>query len=105
MTYTITLLEQIEDIAAEYSSEYVWGVRFDSPGLPIGHVFPPSRVWDNGDPTGDVLPGTCAVHADHLDVLIDYVGSAYIVCGNFVAHGQDRGEVIMSDCEIMAIVD
>lgn len=96
---------EIENLRGEYDAEYVWGVRFDAPGLEVGHTFDASRVWVDGEPTDEYLPGTCVVPSTHLHkrCVLDYPGTAYIVCGNLAAYGEDCGEVILTDCEVMAL--
>ena len=98
------IIDRIKKLTAEYSDDYCWAVRWDAPGLPIGHIFPPSRVWDDGTPTDETLAGTSAIEAKYLSRIKDgYEGVPYIVCGINVAWGQDEGEVVLSECEVMAI--
>src|ERR1051326_4307761 len=52
---------QIDALKAEYSEEYVWGVRWDDADLSVGHIFPASRVWDDGDPTDELCSGTSCI--------------------------------------------
>jgi len=95
----------IKALADEYSDELAWGVRYDVAGLPVGHVFPASRVWVDGDPTDELLKGTCAVSVKAVSSKSIYPGAAYIVCGYRETGETDRGEVVLSECEVMALVD
>jgi hypothetical protein len=97
---------QIDALKAEYSEEYVWGVRWDDADLSVGHIFPASRVWDDGDPTDELCSGTSCIQDTHLRCISEtnyYVGTAYIVCGLHAGYGEDPGEILMSECEIMAV--
>lgn len=102
-----TIQATIETLASEYAAHYTWAVRWDEPGLPVGHVFPPSRVWVDGEPTEETLPGTSAIAAKDLQRVVSrmnyYTGQPYIVCGELSLYGEDLGEVILRDCEVIAI--
>lgn len=101
---TRTVAADIARVSADYP-DYVWGIRFDSPGLPIGHIFPASRVWDDGEVTDDFCDGTSCLAADYVARFrLQYFGTPYIVCGIHAGYGQDSGEILMSECEIMAFV-
>lgn len=43
------------------------GIRVDDAAVPTGHRFEPSRVWDDGIPTEEYLPGTSGVLMADLD--------------------------------------
>src|SRR5690349_1690277 len=92
---------QIETLAQQYSESYTWGVRWDVAGLPVGHIFPPSRRWEDNQVTGDVLPGTSCTEVDGLKYITEfnyYEGTPYIVCGIHAGYGEDCGEVLLSEC-------
>ncbi len=100
-----TIAAQIETLKADYSDEYTWGVRWDDAGLPVGHVFSESRVWADDQPTGEYLNGTSVIAASglrHIKAGNHYMGVPYIVCGIETGYGEDAGEVILTECEIMA---
>lgn len=98
---------QIDTLKAEYDESLIWGVRFDAAGLEIGHVFDASRVWDDGEAADDLLNGTSVVQDTHVvRVGANYLnlGTPYIVCGYMAGYGEDRGEVILTECEVMEVV-
>lgn len=100
-----TIAAQIETLKADYSDEYSWGVRWDDAGLPVGHVFGESRVWADDQPTSEYLNGTSAIEVNglrHISSGNFYPGVPYIVCGVETGYGEDAGEIILSECEIMA---
>lgn len=102
-----SITEQIETLKAEFSEDLIWGVRFDNAGLEVGHIFDASREWADGELTGETLKGTCVLQDSHLHLIrngSDYPGTPYIVCGYFVSYGEDTGEVVLSECEIMAVL-
>ena len=99
---------KIHQLKSHYSEAYVWGVRFDTADLPVGHVFPVSRVWANDKPTRQTLPGTACIQDTHLEFVLAhtlYTGTPYIVCGEDVGYGEDQGEILLRECEIMAMVE
>jgi hypothetical protein len=103
-----TISSRIEKLKLQFAEHYAWGVRFDVPGLCVGHVFPVSRVWANDQPTEETLPGTATLEDSHLEVICSthfYTGAAYIVCGEHAGYGEDQGEILMRDCEIMALIE
>jgi hypothetical protein len=99
----------ISKLAKGLNGDLTWGVRFDNPDLPVGHIFPPSRVWADNLVTDDVLPGTSIIRADRLDVLskTGYFGTPYIVAGWRVNNvcPSDEGEEIVEECEVMAAAE
>ena len=96
---------RIDRMKLQFAEHYTWGIRFDVASLPVGHQFPASRVWANDEPTGETLAGTSCIEDTHLHAITRtnlYAGTPYIVCGEHAGYGQDRGEVLLRDCEIMA---
>ena len=102
-----TLSDRIKALKAEYDESLVWGVRWDAPGFPVGHIFDASRVWDDGEVVeGEYLNGTCVISESGLHNVTEfnfYIGTAYIVCGYHAGYGEDEGEVILSECEVMEV--
>lgn len=101
------LISQIETLKSEYDESLVWGVRCDVAGLPIGHIFEASYVWDDGKWTDEMLKGTCVVEdkfvAREAAAYLAGYPQAYVVCGYHAGYGEDQGEVILTECEVMAI--
>ena len=98
----ISIASCIEALRGDYNWGLTWGVRYDLPGLPVGHIFPPSQVYGEDQlPTGELLPGTSVV--DDLLVGLVYGENCYIVAGYFVEAGNDSGEAVLSECEVMEV--
>lgn len=103
-----TIRRRIEELKLKFADHYVWGVRFDVPGLKVGDVFPISRVWTDGEPTDETLLGTACIQDTHLHCITStnlYDGTCYIVCGEDMGYGQDCGEILIGECEVMAVVE
>ncbi len=87
----------------------VQAIRYDVKQYSIGDILPPSRVWVDGDPTDEVLPGT--------SVLLPFFDSnkggqyqafgehKYIVEGRYVQDGYDDGEVVLAHCVVIEVLD
>ena len=107
---TQTILKQIETLKADYGESLIWGVRYDVAGLPVSHIFDASRVWDDGKPTEETLSGTSVLQETHIACVIggyctDAQPTAYIVCGYHAGYGEDAGEIILSECEVIAVAE
>jgi hypothetical protein len=90
----------------EMDNDDIIGIRIDKAGLPIGYTFPPSRRWEDGDPTNDILDGTSCLRINKLDR--DYGGyngnQIYAVSGRSLYEGEDPGELIIEDATIVALL-
>jgi hypothetical protein len=86
-----------------------WALRVDS-----GDLLPPSRVWVDGDPTDDLLPGTSALRIGFAlsDDLVGrtlraaggYLGARVaLVAGRILDDGEDAGEVVLDSPEVIAV--
>jgi hypothetical protein len=96
----------IDALKGDYPETCVWGVRWDEQEFPVGHLFADSRVWDDNEPTEETLNGTCAIRDGHLLRALRttcYYGRPYVVCGRLSTYGQDEGEVVLCECEVMAL--
>ena len=100
-----TTAERIEALKSAHDQTLIWGVRWDVSGLEVGHIFDDSRVWDDGEIVeGEYLSGTSAVQDNCLSHnLHSYEGIPYIVCGYHAGYGEDPGEIILSECEVMEL--
>ena len=92
------ILNSIEAAKAEYGWDSI-GIRIqeDIPFTvgPINHV---SRVWIDGEETEEELPGICAISATCINILCKAA-----TC-DVVQYGDDLGEVIMSDAEVVEVL-
>lgn len=113
-----SILATIADLDPDRSS--CWGVRVDcGVSYEPGDIASRSRIWDDGDPTDDLLDGTSALavraSAERVSrvILGQYLPS---MCATLTgaptiallrsewAHvGEDPGEIVMRDAEVVAV--
>lgn len=83
-----------------------------SDGTPsIGQALQPSRVWDDGEPTDELLDGTSAIDARYAratELLDAYIGDIILVIetaqgGLGGLRGEDEGEVIVRRAVVLAV--
>lgn len=101
------MIENIKKIAEEmdlsWDYEFV-GVRVQEQEFELGTIEHLSHVWDNGDDTGVELDGICVCNLDRMGVN-DYFGSHIaIICGNEAEYGEDDGELIIRDAEVVKVI-
>jgi hypothetical protein len=101
--------EQLDAEIAQYDYEH-FGLRVVAELPEDGETLPPSRVWDDGEPTEALLPGTSALSLDDarsiehaLRVAPQYPGAYVLLLGaNRRQHGTDAGEIVMADAIVLA---
>lgn len=85
---------------------YVFGLRCVNELPRDGVTLPPSRVWDRGEVTEDLLPGTSALrvgkYGDNVPSAMraaaDYGGQYMLLLGAEKAEaGDDDGEIVMRE--------
>lgn len=97
----------IDEIGAEYSFIGV-RVQEEAYGLNVGDVVTHnSHIWDDGDDTGVELDGISAMSIDRLNAIrCEYYGSTVIILGSdYAEYGEDIGEIVMQDAQVLAIVN
>ncbi len=83
-------------------------IRWDEPGLKPGAPLSPSRVWQDGDPTPNLMEGTAtidpraAARLGRNDLTTFYEGTPYLVTGERIASGADPAEVVLRDARVVA---
>lgn len=100
---------------------YDWGLRITENPHKIGETLPPSRVWNDGVPTNDLLSGTSVVQIKQptqegiSQALSDagvgapgrngsYFGkNVALVRGDYVGPGEDHGEALFKNASPVAI--
>ena len=112
ITLTADMIPQINaiveemDLAWEY--EYI-GVRIQNPEFELGTIDHVSHRWDDGVDTGEELDGICTLSVKALprlrNLLSGYIGEhVAIICGNYAEYGEDDGEIIIRDAEVVSII-
>jgi hypothetical protein len=115
-----TTTDNVEQVAAalaalaDRSDWYCIGLRVDDVAYATGDGVPASRHWVDGEPTDEVLAGTCAINlvacdaesiADALERLEGYPGAHVVVVGgNRMERGEDDGEIQVVDAVCLACV-
>ena len=89
-----------------------YGLRVTQEPLTVGSKPPNSRVWDDGDPTNDMLDGASTIEFDptDLDSIENAIRAATSYDGDHVSvigadryeFGQDKGELVMKDGRVVA---
>jgi len=75
-------------------------IRYDN-DLQIGAKLPISRVYNDGDLTGETLSGTSVLEVGtDRDGMYPYPHK-YIVDGDFLEYGEDTGEVVVANCVVV----
>ena len=82
------------------------GVRVQEQEFELGEVKHNSSVWVDGDETDEELDGICAIDVNKLAyVKVEYPGEHMAIIASNRAHaGEDIGEIVMSDAQVVAII-
>lgn len=101
MINTIKKIAEEMDLSWDY--EFV-GVRVQEQEFELGTIEHLSHVWDNGDDTGVELDGICVCSLDRLGVNNYFGNHVAIICGNEAEYGEDDGELIIRDAEVVKVI-
>lgn len=93
----------VEDMDLAWNYEYI-GVRVQTRAFEMGAISHLSHVWDNGDDTGVELDGISTCKVDRLGRTEYYGDHVAIICGNEADYGEDDGELVIRDAEVVAII-
>lgn len=96
-----------EELKMEYGANIGIRVQENVPFTvgPMDHV---SHVWVDGEETDDELDGVCAISLsfpgwEHLASM--YCGAhVALIAGDVAGYGDDAGEIILSDAEVIAVL-
>lgn len=111
-TYTVGQALEAAAAAAAGATDDLY-IRFDECEYAAGDALPCSRVWIDGDPTDEYLPGTSALRLDYTYAqrtrdYLRYFGHVYLVCGDGGLYGEDVGEAIVRHatvvCKLLTMV-
>lgn len=83
------------------------GIRTQDIPFEIGPIDHVSHRWDNGDDTGEELSGICVT--DFCDVEEHFNGGYFgkytaIIGGDFSEYGEDLGEIVLQNAEVICIL-
>ena len=107
MKMTAEMIKEIKKIADDmdltWDYEYV-GVRVQEQAFELGSISHLSHVWDNGEDTGVELDGICVCDLDRLGHEHYFGDHVAIICGNEASYGEDDGELIIRDAEVVNVI-
>ncbi len=98
------LMNRIEEIRENSDYEYI-GVRVQENEFVKGEILDNSFVWVDGEITDEELDGTCAVKLEDAELAKGYFGDhVAIIGGDYMEYGQDLGEIIIRDAEVLEVL-
>lgn len=98
-----TIKKTVEDMDLAYQFTYI-GVRVQSLPFSLGQMEHVSHVWEDGDDTGVELDGVCVSSIYSLGANQYYGDHVAIIGGELVEYGEDEGEMILNDAEVVAVI-
>ena len=107
MMMNAEMIKNIKKVAEEMGLSWdyeVVGVRVQEQDFELGTIEHLSHVWDNGDDTGVELDGICVCSLDRLGVNNYFGDHVAIICGNEAEYGEDDGELISRDAEVVKVI-
>lgn len=97
------IIKRIEEIKEELCYDYI-GIRVQEDEFTEGEILSNSFVWIDGEPTDEELDGTCAVRLENAELAYGYYGDhVAIIAGNSAEYGEDLGEIIIRDAEVIEV--
>lgn len=111
----MTRLDKIIDAINNYHGcGGYFGNRSDDRSYDVGNILPASRVWADNNVTDEILDGTSTTGIRYIEdagkaltyheASYNYGQPMYLVAGDLVGYGEDAGEYIISDAEVIAIL-
>ena len=98
------IMNRIEEIKENAEYEYI-GVRVQEKEFEEGEFLDNSFVWVDGEMTDEELDGTCAVRLEDAELANGYFGDHVAIIGsNNMEYGQDLGEIILRDAEVLEVI-
>lgn len=98
------IMNRIDEIKENSEYEYI-GVRVQENEFAEGEILDNSFVWVDGEMTDEELDGTCAVKLEDAELANGYFGEHVAIIGsNSMEYGQDLGEIILRDAEVMEVL-
>ncbi len=81
-------------------------IRLDDEVYQVGDVLPNSRIWDDGDPTDEMLDGTSVIGKKITSRSVGgyFQKYAYIVKGDSHRGGEDNGEWVMRHAKVVGLL-
>ena len=94
--------EIAEDLGFEYEKVCI---RVQDTSFELGELNHQSHVWVDGEDTGEELDGVSTLSLEYAGMADSYYGDhVAIVAGNEYSYGEDAGEIIPLDAEVVEIL-
>lgn len=98
-----SIIERIEEIKENANYEYI-GIRVQEEEFTLGEILNNSFVWIDGEMTDEELNGTCALMLQDAKLANNYFGNHIaIIGGDMMEYGEDLGEIIIKDAEVIEV--
>lgn len=98
------IMNRIDEIRENAEYEYI-GVRVQEKEFKEGEILDNSFVWVDGEMTDEELDGTCAVKLEDVQLVNGYFGNHVAIIGSdSMEYGQDLGEIILRDAEVLEVL-
>lgn len=108
MQLTNEMIQRAREVADTLSYDYAKiGIRVQDVPFELGPMSHLSHIWENNNDTGEELDGVCAQDINTIGTCEnDYYFGDYIaiIAGNTYTYGQDAGEIIIEDAEVVEIL-
>ena len=98
MKVTDEMIRRVKELADELFYDYeVVGI--------LGEMDHCSHIWDDGEDTGEELPGVSVIRSDEAELAKDYFGDyVAVVAGNSYTYGEDPGEIVIADAVVVEVL-
>lgn len=98
------IIDRIDEIQDAYDYGYI-GIRVSDNEFAKGEILDNSFVWVDGEMTDEELDGTCAIMLKDAKLANAYHGSHVAIIGSdSMEYGQDLGEIILRDAEVLEVI-
>ena len=98
------IINRIEEIEDDYDYGYI-GIRVSENEFTEGEILDNSFVWVDGKMTAEELDGTCAIMLKDAKLANAYFGDHVAIIGSdSMEYGQDLGEIILRDAEVLEVI-
>ena len=98
------IIDRIDEIQDAYDYGYI-GIRVSDNEFTKGEILDNSFVWVDGEVTDEELDGTCAIMLKDAKLANAYNGSHVAIIGSdSMEYGQDLGEIILRDAEVLEVI-
>ena len=93
----------VEKMNLDMDYEFI-GIRVQEQAFELGSISHLSHVWDDGEDTGVELDGICVCRLNRLGREQYFGDHAAIICGNEAEYGEDDGELVIRDAEVVKVI-